>query len=706
MDHKFCIAAFILFLIVCPAATNTYAQPGTLDTTFGANGVVTTTVTPFTNLVNEIAIQPDGKIIAVGSGDSMEVVRYNVNGSLDTSFNGTGMAVSTPGDALGVAIQPDGKIIVVGNDGNIANIDLKVVRYNANGTLDTSFDGDGIVTTAIAGGTDVAYGVAVQSDGKIVVSGRSDTPPNFQTSYAVIRYNANGSVDTSFGTQGIIVPAMSGNVFAHQLALQADGKIVVACNRISNGERILVMLRYTSGGQPDPAFGVNGIVETRVGIGVEYAAVALQTDGKIVVSCSGFTNASSYDFWVVRYNTDGSLDDTFGNMGLAQTPIGPGTALDQAKALVIQPNGKIVVGGRAPSGVNSNFVAVRYNKNGSLDPKWGNGGIATTDLGGNADSINAVAIQTNGRIVAAGESDVGTAGTRKFALVRYKGDTAENFDYDRDGSADISIFRPSAGDWYVLGSFNGSVTGLNWGISTDELASADYDGDLKTDIAVWRAGAVGTLYILNSSDNTGRYEQFGQTGDDPSVIGDYDGDGKADPAVYRAGASAGQQSFFYYRGSFNNPNGAISFVPWGTNGDVAARGDYNGDGRFDPTVFRPLNGVWYSLNLANNATTATNWGLGTDKLVPADYTGDGKTDHAVFRNGLWYILESNTGLVRYASWGIATDKLVPADYDGDGKTDVAVFRNGIWYIQQSSGGDRNIAFGLATDIPTPSSYLP
>jgi uncharacterized delta-60 repeat protein len=695
-----------LFLALFVSAAVSNAAPGSLDTTFGTGGIVTTQVVGFTNLVNEIAIQTDGKIIAVGSGDSMEVVRYTVNGSLDASFNGTGMAQSTPGDALGVTIQPDGKIIVVGHNGASGNLDLKVVRYNTNGTLDTTFDGDGIVETAIGNGSDIGYAVAVQADGKIIVSGRSDTPPSFPTSYAIIRYNANGSIDTSFGTQGVIIPPLSGNTFAHHMALQADGKIVLAHNRIANGERILAMLRYTSSGQPDPSFGVDGAVDTRVGIGVEYAAVAMQPDGKIVVSCSGFTNASSYDFWVVRYNTNGSLDESFNGTGLVQTPIGAGTALDQAKALVIQPNGKIVVGGRAPNGANSNFVLARYNKNGSLDAKWGTGGIVVTDLGGNADSINAIAIQTNGRIVAGGESDVGSAGTRKFALARYMGDAAESFDYDRDGSADISLYRPSTGDWYVLGSSSGSVTGVRWGIATDELASADYDGDLKVDVAVWRAGAGGRFYILNSSDNTASVVDFGQTGDDPSIIGDYDGDGKADPAVYRPGVTPGQQSVFYYLGSLNNPSGNITFAPWGTNGDVAARGDYNGDGRLDPTVFRASSGTWYSLNLTNNTSTAITWGLSSDKLVPADYTGDGKTDHAVFRNGVWYIRESNSGLTQYANWGLATDKLVPADYDGDGRADVAVFRDGVWYIQQSSGGYRNIAFGLTTDMPTPASYLP
>ncbi len=709
MNKKFYIPVFILILAAAAVAVPALAAPGSLDVTFGTNGIVTTPVVGFTNLVHAIAIQPDGKIIAVGEGGGMPVVRYNVNGSLDTSFNGTGIAEATVGSAWAIAIQPDGKIIVVGDNSNPANVDFKIVRYNANGTLDTSFDGDGMVVTPIGDSVDVAYSVVIQPDGKILVSGRSDSNPVFVTTFAMVRYNTNGSLDNTFDGDGIVIMPGAGNAITDSMALQPDGKIVIAhniffSNSFSYG---LAVLRYNSNGSLDTSFNTTGSLQTVVGTNVEFASLALQQDGKIVVACSSYTsNAAGYDFWVVRYNSDGALDQSFGNEGLVFTPIGSGASFDVPKSIAIQANGKIVVGGTSPTASNKNFATVRYNRNGSLDQKWGNGGIVTTDLGGNADAINAVTIQKNGRIVVAGESDVATPGTRKFALARYMGDPAENFDYDRDGWSDISLFRPSTGDWYVLGSSSGSVTGAHWGIAADELVAGDYDGDLKTDFAVWRSGAVGRLYVLNSSDNTATIEQFGQTGDDPSIIGDYDGDGRTDPAVYRPGATPGQQSVFYYRGSFNNPTGNVSFVPWGTNGDVAARGDYNGDGRLDPTVFRPASGTWYSLNLSNNSSSTITWGLGTDKLVPADYTGDGKTDVAVYRNGVWYILESETGSPRYASWGLLTDVLVPADYDGDGMTDIAVFRDGTWYIRQSSGGDRIIGFGLSTDLPTPASYLP
>ena len=700
------LCALFLAIIFLPVVG--YAAPGGLDATFGTNGIVTTSVSAFTNYVNALAVQADGKIIAVGTGNgSMAVVRFNTNGTLDTTFNGTGIASPVVGDALDVTIQADGKIVVVGNNANQANVDFKILRFNTNGTLDTTFDMDGIVETPIGGSVDAAFAVVIQTDGKIVVSGRSDSNPVFVNSFAIVRYNTNGSLDTTFDTDGIVIVLGPGNAITDSLALQADGKIVVAHNYYTGSAYVLTVLRFEVNGSPDSSFDMDGRVQTTVGTNVEQASTAIQSDGKIVVACSSYTsNAAGYDFWVVRYNTDGSTDATFGNSGLVVTPIGAGAAFDMPRSVAIQANGKIVVGGKSPTASNSDFAAVRYNRNGSLDLKWGTGGIVRTDLGGNSESMNAVAIQTNGRIIGGGESDVGTAGTRKFALARYFGDAGENSDFDRDGEADVSVYRPSEGKWYVLGSSNGSVSGVKWGVSTDEITPADYDGDLKTDFAVWRSGSLASLWILNSFDSTVRLEQFGQTGDDPSVIADYDGDGKADPAVYRPGAAAGQQSYFYYRGSLNNPSGNTTYVPWGSNADVAARGDYNGDGRFDPTVFRPANGTWYSLNLTNNSSTATQWGLSTDKLVPADYTGDGKTDLAVFRNGTWFILQSGTGFAQYAYWGISTDVPVPSDYDGDGRADVAVYRNGTWYIQKSTIGDSVISFGLSTDIPTPTSYLP
>jgi hypothetical protein len=279
-------------------------------------------------------------------------------------------------------------------------------------------------------------------------------------------------------------------------------------------------------------------------------------------------------------------------------------------------------------------------------------------------------------------------------------------DFDGDGKADASVFRPTAGIWYINRSTQGFFA-VQLGLSTDKLTPADFDGDDKADIAVWREGAptVAAYYILLSTNNTVRIEQFGQTGDDPTVTGDWDGDGKADPAVYRT-AALGSQSYFYYRGSLNNPTGNVTYVPWGATVDKAMRGDFDGDGKFDVAVFRPSNGSWYIGQSSNGTVRIENWGLSTDKFVPADYDGDAKTDLAVFRNGVWYIKQSSNGTAVFINWGLSTDAPAPADYDGDAKTDAAVYRNGTWYLRLSSSGTMSVqSFGTGTDAPIPNAFV-
>jgi hypothetical protein len=279
-------------------------------------------------------------------------------------------------------------------------------------------------------------------------------------------------------------------------------------------------------------------------------------------------------------------------------------------------------------------------------------------------------------------------------------------DFDGDGRADASVFRPSDGTWFLNRSTQGFAA-VQLGISTDKLTPADFDGDDKADIAVWREAPAtqAAFYILQSSNSTLRIENFGQTGDKPIAVGDWDGDGKADPAVYR-NAAVGNQSYFYYRGSLNNPGGNITYLPWGTNGDIPMHGDFDGDSKIDAVVFRPSNQTWYINQSSNNQLRVDNWGLATDKFISADYDGDGITDLAVFRDGVWYIKQSSNGQPLINNWGLSTDTLVPADYDGDGKTDPAVNRGGIWYIRSSrSGSMSSQSFGLGSDIPVPSAFV-
>ncbi len=266
-------------------------------------------------------------------------------------------------------------------------------------------------------------------------------------------------------------------------------------------------------------------------------------------------------------------------------------------------------------------------------------------------------------------------------------------DFDGDGKTDLSVFRPTDGNWYLNRSTSG-FTALGWGTNGDKLTPGDFDGDGKTDVAIARSsGGAMTFYILNSSNSTTTAVNWGATGDIPQV-GDYDGDGKADVAVFRAG-------IWYIR----NSGGAPTTVSFGQSGDVPVANDYDGDGKADVAVFRA--GTWY-LQRSQLGAQTVQFGLTSDKLVPADYDGDGKVDLAVFRpsTGFWYTSTSPSNNYGAVQFGASGDIAVPGDYDGDGKADVAVYRNGIWYIRQSAAGALTSTFGTSTDLPIPAQYIP
>ena len=225
------------------------------------------------------------------------------------------------------------------------------------GDLDTSFDTDGKVTTAIGSGLDAATSIALQSDGKIVVAGQSVIGGN--DDFAVVRYNTDGSLDTSFGTDGKVTTAIgAGSDAASSIALQSDGKIVVAGYSVIGGIKNFAVVRYNTNGSLDTSFGTGGKVTTAIGNGGDIAySIALQSDGKIVVA--GYSLIAEFgDFSVVRYNTNGSLDTSFGTGGKVTTAIGAGN--DFANSMALQSDGKIVVVGYYDNGDNLDFVVVRY----------------------------------------------------------------------------------------------------------------------------------------------------------------------------------------------------------------------------------------------------------------------------------------------------------------------------------------------------------
>ncbi len=269
------------------------------------------------------------------------------------------------------------------------------------------------------------------------------------------------------------------------------------------------------------------------------------------------------------------------------------------------------------------------------------------------------------------------------------------FDFDGDGKANISAFRPSDGTWYIQNETG--FTARQWGLPDDKIVPADYDGDGKTDVAVYRPSE-GVWYIFQSSDLSVKVVRFGLV-TDIAAPADYDGDGRADVAIFRP-----SDGYWW----INRSVLGITGVPFGTDGDLPVPSDFDGDGKTDIAVFRPANGTWY-VRGTSSGIFGTQWGQDGDKAVPADYDGDGKSDIAVFRpsEGIWYQFLSSTQSSTYVYWGNPSDSPVPADYDGDGRADIAIYRptDGNWWIDSSSAGITVQQFGLPDDTPAASAYI-
>jgi hypothetical protein len=268
-------------------------------------------------------------------------------------------------------------------------------------------------------------------------------------------------------------------------------------------------------------------------------------------------------------------------------------------------------------------------------------------------------------------------------------------DFDGDGKTDVSVFRPSNGHWYISGTRGPTFTYSEFGVSTDILTPGDFDGDGKTDHAVFRPGD-STWYIRMKGNFTAR--NFGVLGDIPAAA-DYNGDGKADIAVFRPSNGTW---YIAYSDSLNS----FGELHFGQDGDKPVPADYDGDGKADIAIWRPADGMWHVQGTAGNYFNA-HWGVAGDLPAQADYDGDGKVDFAVFRGGTWYILQT-TGGIFSQNFGVEGDVPSTGDFDGDGLYDIAVFRpsNGTWYMSQSQGGYVVREFGVLNDKPIPAAYLP
>ncbi|MEO6456088.1 MAG: T9SS type A sorting domain-containing protein, partial [Ginsengibacter sp.] len=402
------------------------------------------------------AIQSDQKILLAGytssgSENHFSVVRYNTNGSLDNSFSGDGKQTAPPASDMqignSVAVQSNGKIVIAGYTLNGVYNDFAVVRFNTDGSPDNSFSGDGELSTDFTSSDAYAGSVAIQSDDKIVVAGYEYTylPDATLQRFALTRYNTNGTPDSSFDEDGKLEgDYKSGSTRFNSTAVQTDGKIVTAGVTWNGTNYDFAVARFNTDGSPDNTFSDDGKQITDLGGDDEAVSLVIQADGKIVVAGSIVAANSNSQFAAARYNTDGSPDNTFSGDGKLTAAIG---FSDVGESVALQSDGKIVIAGFTFTDSNYDsayFAITRFNTNGTPDNTFSGDGIQLTDFGSFKSFASSVAIQTNGKIVAAGRSYLN--GVNNFALARYNTDGTPDNTFSGDGKQN-NTFGP--GGYYI-----------------------------------------------------------------------------------------------------------------------------------------------------------------------------------------------------------------------------------------------------------------
>jgi hypothetical protein len=416
------------------------------------------------------------------------------------------------------------------------------------------------------------------------------------------------------------------------------------------------------------------------------------------------TLGGSLDAFMTRVSPTGvATYSTY--MGDVTSQAGAGIALDAAGNVY-------VAGDNRQNDSDGDAFVVKLGKNGTSYLL--SSGYTYTFGGALEDYANDIAVDAAGNAYVAGVTSStdfphtpgafqGTKGALSDAFVAKVNNavvpsTNGVADFDGDGKSDVSVWRTSNGGWYISQSSNNQVRSNAFGANGDKITPGDFDSDGKADLAVFRPSN-GYWYIIRSSTNAFSATQFGVSTDIPAA-GDYDGDGKTDIAVWRPSTGT-----FYI---LQSTNGSLRVQQFGQNGDQPVVGDYDNDGKADPAVWRASNGTWYQLR-STAGFIGQQFGASTDLPAQGDFDGDGKTDLVVFRpsNGTWYLQRSTAGFTAQ-QFGINGDRPAPGDFDGDGKTDIAIFRpsNGGWYILQSTAGFRGLQFGTNGDVPVEAGYIP
>ncbi len=540
---------------------------GTYDTSFGTGGRVVTNVSAAADQALAVALQKDGKIVIAGfstgpQGKDFLVARYRANGTLDPAF-GSGGKVITPimlgftvsqDQANDIAIQPDGKIVVAG----IAGLYSAVVRYNSNGSLDGTFGG-GVLPVAPVNGMQI-YAVAVQADGKIVTGGVSEE------SFALLRYNSDGSPDATFDGDGAVITHIFDRAVVYSLALQPDGKIVAGgaaiTGNVNFGDYDFAIARYNTDGSLDTGFDGDGKFTTGLLGDEEIKSVAIQTDGKIVAAGGTNVEGDQPTFAALRCNADGTLDNTFGGTGKISTvltDVNDTFGFDTAYAVALQPDGKIVAAGITRYHNEDDFALVRYNSDGTLDPGFAGDGKLASDVGNTSYQGTDVIVQPDGKIIAS------VYGMGQFGLARYNADSSPDPSFGVGGkvstpfpssslSANPAKMLLQADGKIVVAGSAGYQNGMRIALArynTDGSLDTAFDGDGLVTTAVFGGGPCsansaaigpdGKITIIGSAYNFAQstfYFVVARYNTDGSPDTAFDGDGVMTTTAYLANTIA------------------------------------------------------------------------------------------------------------------------------------------------------------------------